>query len=143
LDETLWYTADWDLWLKISICSDTLYCPKPLSGFRIHLNSQTITRSSYPQDFRAQLNGVAHKYLALWDIPESSKKAIGRIADFSIEVNAAFANAFHGKSLNLPGLLISFLLLGPSGWYYYLQNSRILERVSARLKAQLKTRLKK
>lgn len=143
LDETLWYTADWDLWLKISACSDTLYYPKPLSGFRIHLNSQTITRSSYPQDFRAQLNSVAHKYLTLWDAPETSKKKIGKIVGFSIEVNTTFANAFHGTKPNLAGLLISFLFLGPLGWYTYLQNSRILERVSARLKARLKTRLKK
>jgi glycosyltransferase involved in cell wall biosynthesis len=143
LDETLWYTADWDLWLKISASSDTLYYPKPLSGFRIHLNSQTITRSSYPQDFRAQLNSVVHKYLALWDAPETSKKKIGKIADFSIEVNTTFANAFHGTKPNLAGLLISFLFLGPLGWYTYLQNSRIWERVSARLKARLKNRLEK
>lgn len=143
LNEVLWYTADWDLWLKISACSDTLYCSEPLSGFRIHLNSQTIMRSSYLQDFRAQLISVAHKYLALWNAPESFKKKIGRVADFSIEVNTTFADAFHEKKPNLSRLLISFLLLGPSGWHYYLKNSQIWERVSARLKARLKTRLKK
>lgn len=138
LDEVLWYTADWDLWLKISACSDTLYCSKSLSGFRIHLDSQTITRSSYLQDFHAQLKSVADKHLTLWDAPESCKKKIGRIADFSIEVNTTFANAFHKEKPNFRTLLISFFLLGPSGWHNYLQNSRIWERVSARLKARLK-----
>lgn len=143
LDETLWYTADWDLWLKISNCSDALYYPKPLAGFRVHLNSQTIARSSYLKDFRRQLESVVKKYFILWEAPDSLKKEIYKIAIFSIDVNTALAGTIHQKSSDLFGLLIAFLLLGPVGWYRYLENSRILERVAARLKARITTRFEK
>ncbi len=58
LDESLWYTADWDFWLKIATCGDALYYPKPLAGFRIHPGSQTVVRSSYLDDFEEQLTRV-------------------------------------------------------------------------------------
>jgi glycosyltransferase involved in cell wall biosynthesis len=143
LDEALWYTADWDLWLKISACSDTLYYPKPLSGFRIHLNSQTIARSSYLQDFRKQLESVVEKYFVGWDVPDSFKKEVYKIAVFSIDVNTTLASTIHKKKSHLFGLLIAFLLLGPMGCYRYFENSRIWERVTARLKARLITRFEK
>ncbi len=139
LDETLWYTADWDLWLKISACSDTLYYPESLSGFRIHDSSQTIKRSTYLQDFREQLENVAKKHLSVWDAPESTKRETEKIARFSIEVNSALAGAMHGTKPKVFELFSSFLLLGPSGWHRYLRDSRIWERVSARLKARLTT----
>ncbi len=142
LDETLWYTADWDLWLKISACSDTMYYPKPLAGFRVHPASQTVTRSLYLQDFRKQLENVLNKYFTLWDAPASSKKDVYKVAVFSIDVNTMLANTLHKRNFNFFGLFLAFLLLGPTGWYRYLENSRILERVTARLKAQLITRFK-
>jgi glycosyltransferase involved in cell wall biosynthesis len=135
LDETAWYTADWDFWLKIAACSDTLYYPKPLSAFRIHPNSQTIVRSSYLIDFRGQLERVATKHLALWEAPEYKKKEVRKIADFSIQMNSALAGALHGTKPSLVKLLTAFLSLGPSGWHRYFRDSRILERMSARLKA--------
>jgi hypothetical protein len=140
LDETLWYTADWDLWLKIANCGDSMYCPKPLSGFRVHLNSQTIVRSSYLQDFRKQLESVANKHFMLWDAPESLKKKNYKIAVFSVNVNTALAGTLHRENPGLFRLLINFLPLGPIGWYRYFINSRIWERVLARLKARLTTR---
>ena len=138
LDESLWYTADWDLWLKISARSDTLYYPKPLSGFRVHPNSQTIIRSSYPQDFKKQLETVFKKYFAIWNAPEDLKKEIHKVAIFSINVNTTLAGAFHQNNFNPIRLLIAFLQLGPSAWYRYFRNSRIWERVSARLKARVR-----
>ena len=140
LDESLWYTADWDLWLKISLFNDAIYSPNPLSGFRVHPNSQTIARSSYLQDFRKQLESVFDKYFILWEAPEKIKKEIYKIAIFSIDVNVALAGTLHGRGIDLLGLFIDFLLLGPRGGYRYIKNSRIWERVFARLKAQLITR---
>lgn len=140
LNEALWYTADWDLWLKIASCGDMLYFPKPLSGFRIHPSSQTIVRSSYQQDFRDQLESVAKKYLTTWDAPEPLKKRIDKIANFSIEVNTILASMIHGQKVNLFKLLASFFSLGFSGWYRYFRDSRLWERVTARLKIRLTTK---
>ena len=143
LDEELWYTADWDLWLKISSFSNALYYPEPLSGFRVHSSSQTIARSSYLKDFKEQLERVVIKYFALWEAPDIFKKETYKIAIFSIDVNTTLASTIHQNSINLFRLFLDFLLLGPTRWHRYLKNSRIRERVVARLKAQLITRAKK
>ena len=137
LDEQLWYTADWDLWLKLAFSGDTLYCPKPLSKFRIHPTSQTVLRSSYLQDFHNQLESVAEKYIKIWDVPQPLKRKISKISSFSIDVNTNLAGMIHDKKPDLLILFMSFLSLGFSGWYCYLRDSRIWERVAARLKTRL------
>jgi hypothetical protein len=138
LNELLWYTADWDFWLKIAAEGDALYYPKPLSGFRLHLGSQTIVRSSRQQDFRKQLETVANQHFSSWQTADSIKRRIRQVADFSIEMNIALAGTVHGQEINLLALMISFLKLGPLGGYRYIRDSRIWERVSARLKVQLR-----
>lgn len=140
LDDSLWYTADWDLWLKISTCSKTLYYPEPLSSFRVHLTSQTIARSSYLKDFRKQMKWVIKKHFTLWEAPDSLKKKIFKIAIFSFNLNALLAGTIHQKKTGLSRVLILFLRLGPAGWFLYLRNSRIFERVLARLRAQINIR---
>jgi glycosyltransferase involved in cell wall biosynthesis len=142
LDETLWYTADWDFWLKIAACGSSVYFPQPLSGFRVHPNSQTVVRSSGAQEFRAQLETVAAKHFNHWPAPESTKQRLKKVVRFSMEVNIALASAAHGQRTNVLSLLPSFLALGPSGGYRYLRDSRIVERVRARLKTQIRPRKK-
>jgi glycosyltransferase involved in cell wall biosynthesis len=139
LDENLWYTADWDFWLKIASCGATLYYPKPLSAFRVHPNSQTVLRSARLKDFQKQLEIVLEKHMELWDTTERVKRSTCQAARFSIEVNTTLAAKTHGEKINLFKLLYSFFVLGPLGWNRYLRDSRIWERVSARVKAQLIT----
>ena len=138
LDESLWYTADWDFWLKIARCGDTLYYPNPLSGFRIHPGSQTVMRSSSSQDFRDQLECVAERHFVLWPATERLKHKVRKVVDYSIEVNIALASAVHGQQTSPIALIISFVLLGPLGWIRYIRDSRLWERVSARLKIRLR-----
>lgn len=140
LDESLWYTADWDFWLKIAACGDSLYYPKALSAFRVHPSSQTVVRSSGSRDFREQLETVAMKHFTQWQAPERAKQRLKRVVYFSVEVNIALAEAAHGHQTNLLALLVAFASLGPSGWIRYIRDSRILERVSARLRAQITPR---
>lgn len=140
LEEDLWYTADWDFWLKIASYGDTVYYPKPLSGFRIHPNSQTIVRSSHIQDFQEQLEGVSHKHLTQWQAPAHIKKEVSKTASFSNKVNSTLAGTLHGEKLDLGALLLSFLMLGPTGWHRYFRDSRIWERAIARLRARLITK---
>jgi glycosyltransferase involved in cell wall biosynthesis len=84
LDETLWYTADWYFWLKLAQDGQIIYYPKPLSVFRIHSHSQTVTRSSYIQDFRQQLESVIDEHLEAWNTSSQTKSKIRKIANFSI-----------------------------------------------------------
>jgi glycosyltransferase involved in cell wall biosynthesis len=138
LDEQLWYTADWDFWLKIATSGQTIYYSKPLSAFRVHGGSQTVLRSSSLSDFRQQLELVVKKYWSSWQAPRSLKNSTFKIALFSIEINTALAAKIHGKKINFFQLIKQFFLLGMTGWFKYFYYSRIWERVSARLKTQLK-----
>jgi hypothetical protein len=80
---------------------------------------------------------VYEKHVSKWSAPEHRKKEINKIARFSIEVNTTLASFVHHRQLANLELAISFLMLGPGKAYRYVQVSRILDRVSARLKAQL------
>ena len=132
LNHELWYTADWDFWLKLAAQGDTCYIPKPLAAFRVHGDSQTIRRSSSVAEFRQQMRLVVDKHLST-----TSATKISRVAFFSAEVNTTLAAIVHGQSPNLFQLGIDFMMLGPMGWRRYWQDSRIQERISARLKAKL------
>ena len=134
LNEELWYTADWDFWLKLAAMGDTCYVAKPLAAFRVHGDSQTIRRSSSIAEFRQQMRLVVDKHL-----PAEISKEVTKVAWFSTEVNTTLAAMVHGKSPNLIKLTTDFMLLGPMGWRRYWQDSRISDRVSARLKAKLQT----
>jgi glycosyltransferase involved in cell wall biosynthesis len=137
LEEQLWYTADWDFWLKIAASGKTIYYPKPLAAFRVHGGSQTVLRSSSLSDFRGQLETVVKKYWQIWQAPRSRKNFILKIALFSVELNTALAAKIHGQKINLFELIKRFLFLGISGWFKYFYYSRIWERISSRLKARL------
>ena len=134
LSDELWYTADWDFWLKLAAVGNTCYVPKPLAAFRVHGDSQTIRRSSSIAEFRQQMRLVVDKHLA-----EGANKEVSKVAFFSTEVNTTLAAMVHGESPNLLKLALDFVLLSPTGWWRYWQDSRIQERISARLKAKLQT----
>ena len=134
LNNELWYTADWDFWLKLASVGNTYYIHQPLAAFRVHADSQTIRRSSSVAEFRQQMHSVVNKYLH----PDSTA-GVAKVAFFSTEVNTTLAAMVHGEATNLFKLATDFILLGPFGWQRYWQDSRIQERVSARLKAKLQT----
>ncbi|MEM8827969.1 MAG: glycosyltransferase [Cyanobacteria bacterium P01_G01_bin.19] len=134
LNSDLWYTADWDFWLKLASLGDCYYIPKPLAAFRVHGDSQTIRRSSSVAEFRQQMRLVVDSHLHT-----KPKSEVAKVAFFSTEVNTTLAAMVHGESPKLFKLGLDFLALGPAGWRRYWQDSRIQERVSARLKAKLQT----
>ena len=136
MDEQLWYTADWDFWLKLAALG-TVYLPEPLAAFRVHANSQTMLRSASLPQFQEQLHTVLEKHLNGWEASENVKQKTRQVAFFSTDVNTTLAAIIHGKKVNSLKLLSDFLSLGPDGWHQYLRDSRIRERVLARLKAKL------
>ena len=139
LNEKLWYTADWDFWLKLAASGDTIYYPQALAAFRVHPNSQTICRSSSVDNFSRQMRSVFEQHLTTWETDVNRKLKIRQVALFSTEVNTALAAMVHGEKTNLWKLGRDFVSLTPTGWYRYFRDSRIVERVSARLKAKLQT----
>jgi glycosyltransferase involved in cell wall biosynthesis len=130
MDESLWYTADWDLWLRLGREGAIRHVPSPLAAFRVHPDSQTVVRTDLA-DRRAQLEAVLGRHAAA--LPSAARRA----ARFSLEVNVALAALASGIPVSWSGLMGSFLRLGPWGLLRYLRDSRIFERVVSRARLKL------
>jgi len=135
LDESLWYTADWDLWLRLARAGRARFIAAPLAAFRVHAASQTMARARSSADFRQQLETVLHRHLSACDVASVTRwRGIQRTAEFSVAMNTALAGLARGERGGWWSLAIQFLGLRPTGWYRYLRDSRIVERVASRVR---------
>ncbi len=130
LDESLWFTADWDFWLKLSQAGSWVYCPEVLSGFRLHPLSQTVQSSSHSREHRMQFDKVLARYLSDVNLPQRTVQ----VARFSAELNIQLAECFHARRLPWAFLLLSGFRLGPRGWLEFYRASRIVERILPRMR---------
>ncbi len=137
LDETLWYTADWDFWLRLAAKGTTVYHPEVLAAFRVHPLSQTARGVARDGEMRQQIENALAKHLPAWEAAHPGRKDVSQAARMSLEVNHALAGCAHGRVPNLLSLTRHGLALGRAGWYRFLRDSRIVERVAARLKARI------
>jgi GT2 family glycosyltransferase len=136
LDEALWYSADWDFWLKLAAAGRTIYLAEALTAYRIHNHSMTWWRTDEQiAEQRRQLEQVLDWHSAVLEKRRPIRPAVRRAARFSVEVNTTLAAYAHRPGVPVIGLGARFLGLMPSGWHRYLRDSRIVERVSARLRA--------
>ena len=134
LDEALWFTADWDLWLRLGAMGPIRFIPETLSAFRVHLAAQTVTHPFHTGEWEQQLTTVFLRHFARWHGTGKRRARVEEAAMASVAVNAALAAASHGQPLPWKGPLLKLLALGPSGWRRYLRDSRIVQRVGSRLK---------
>ena len=137
IDEALWYTGDWDLYLKLARHGPFAYHAQALSGFRIHGQSLTVSGSRDPAAFESQMRGVLATHIQA--VSPSRREPVLRVADASIAVNTRLAAAMNGDraAANLAAAAGTALGLGPAMLYDYLRNSRLAERFSPRLRARL------
>ena len=129
LEESLWFTADWDLWFRLGRRQGIRYLTSPLAGFRVHRESQTMVRNDLA-DRRRQYEAVVERHL-----DGSSLQAL-RAARFSVEVNLALTASATGAPVSWRPLLGALSRLGPAGCARFLRDSRIIERVGARLQVR-------
>lgn len=137
LDESLWFAADWDLWIRLAGAGPTLYVPRPLSAYRIHRMSQTSTRGSDPAEIRAQYAAVAERHLRAWRARRGRASSEEEVARFSVRVNAFLASLAARRPEGLGPLASGLLRLGPAGLWRYVLHSRILQRVAAYARGRL------
>jgi len=130
MESALWYTADWDLWLKLATAGSAIYRSEVTTGFRVHGQSLTITGSRVSEDFEAQLQRVLDRHTTN-DHPRS------RLADASVRINVDLAEAASGSGWALLRVLRTMAALGPVSLVRYLRYSRLLERSLPRLRAGL------
>jgi hypothetical protein len=133
LDEKLWYTADWDIWLKLAAFGPVYYHDTVTVGFRIHGGSLTVTGSRDSADFAHQMQIVLDRHLGKLD---GGSKGLERAARASIAVNTALASASAGDVRGLLKAAGQVLRLGPAGIRRYLRDSRIVDRVVPRVRAK-------
>lgn len=133
LDESLWYTADWDLWLKLAAIGPTVYLPSILAAFRLHPQSQTARRSHTIDDFREQMREMMRRHFDAWPEADPARRdSVRRAARASVEVNVALAAAYHRQPVPITRPLSSLADLGVLHWRRFLNDSRLWERVFAR-----------
>jgi glycosyltransferase involved in cell wall biosynthesis len=135
MDEALWYTADWDLYLKLLAAGPVFYRNTPTTAFRVHGSSLTVSGSRDRSDFRQQMQEVLDRHSNL--VPPSELPRVRRRANASIVVNCALAQASSGSARALLHALVEVLSLGPAQALRYVRDSRILERALPRLRARL------
>lgn len=135
LDETLWYTADWDIWLKLAAAGPVLYHAENTCGFRIHGGSLSVTGGRHSADLEQQMRRVLDRHLPRLRSPSAG---VERAARASIAVNVALASASAGSVRGLREALSKVLRLGPAVTWRYLRDSRLVERVVPRVLARLK-----
>ena len=137
LDERLWYTADWKLWLHIASSFPCIYYPHPLSAFRIHPASLTVKGAADPVEFHRQMELVVKEFLPLLAKHSGNEDRVKRLADLSLTVNILLADMASGRPIEWGTLLRQLLTLSPLSWWRYIKYSRILERSMARVRAGL------
>jgi glycosyltransferase involved in cell wall biosynthesis len=134
LDENLWYTADWDIWLKLACSGPVVYHNAMTIGFRIHDGALTVTGSRDAADFRRQMETVLERHLSQ---AGGDVQSIEPTARASIAVNLALAAALAGDWHGLPHAAWQVCKLGPLGISRYLRDSRLRERMLARCWAKI------
>ncbi|MCI4678365.1 glycosyltransferase [Rhodoblastus acidophilus] len=136
LDETLWYTADWDIWLKLTAQGGARFHKEVATAFRVHGSSLTVTGSRDIADFVDQMRVVLDRHITL--LPENRRREIAPVCAASILVNEAVARASRGDASALLRATAATMKLGPRGVATYLRHSRLGERVSARVRAKMR-----
>lgn len=134
LDERLWYSADWDFWLKIAARGETLYSPLLLACFRVHGRSQTVAAAARPAEMRRQLEEVLHRHSGAAEGATVAPSAL-RAANLSIDLNCVLG----GRGRGWPRVLRRASALSRSEWHRFLRDSRLGERLGARIVGLLGT----
>jgi hypothetical protein len=139
LDPGLWYTADWDMWLKLAAAGPVYYHDQVTVGFRIHGGSLTMTGGNNIANFTDQMRTVLERHLPSVG---AHARQVELAARASISVNAALASASAGNCSGLLPAAWGICRLGPAGATRYWRYSRIAERLMPRLRAMLAGGLK-
>ena len=133
LDEDLWYTADWDIWLRLVATGPVRYHGEPTTAFRVHGGSLTMSGVQNVEGIAEQMHIVINRHLP--SLPGRGAR-VRRLAEASCGVNVALAAASAGNLEHLPAAAARLIRLGPVGIYRYFRDSRLVERLLPRVAAR-------
>jgi hypothetical protein len=136
MDPALWYTADWELWLRLAAAPRVVHVPRALAGFRLHRASQTVVRTGRSEEVREQLETVLARHGS--GVPSAAAAA----ARASAVINVALFARLHGDRIPAGELLRSLASLGPAGLWRLARDARLPERIGARARLAWRGRLR-
>ncbi len=143
MDESLWYFADWDFWLRLAATSTLCYCPKPLAGFRIHSHSQTARRTADVEEIGRQFDVTVNRALQLSAFPSVQRACTQRTLPFARAIYLFLLSGLHGGGgASRWQLCRAVLRAGPLGWIRYWRYSRLSDRLWPRFKLYFENRRK-
>lgn len=134
MDPSLWYTADWDLYLKLARAGDIAIRPEATTAFRIHGSSLTMTGSRTAGAVSEQLQAVLQRHGAWFGIEQDRQLRARTHA--SAAINCSLAKGAAGQSGWLLPILSNLFRLGPVNALRYLHEARLADRVLPRLRAR-------
>ena len=140
LDESLWYFADWDYWLRLAATATVCYVRTPLAHFRIHPHSQTANRTRELEEVGRQFDVTVKRALESAAFPVSQRACSMRVLPFARAMYLFLLAGLHGERAAVRLLWRSALRAGPYGWLRYWRYSRLPERLWPRLRLYLQAR---
>ncbi|MCE7797471.1 glycosyltransferase [Sphingobium sufflavum] len=135
MDHALWYTGDWDLYLKLARTGPIAVRARATTAFRVHGQSLTMTGSRDADALRGQFDRVLERHGPEFGLNRDRRLRARAMA--SVDINCGLAGTAAGQGGSLWPTLRRFLGLGPVDALRYLYESRILERAAPRLRARL------
>lgn len=136
MDESLWYTADWDFYLKLAAAGPVVYHSEALTAFRIHGSSLTVSGSRDAADFERQMQIVLDRHSG-----GRTNDRVMALARKSIAINTKLAIAAAGSRAALWSALTELLSLWPKQLLDYWHWSRFGDRVIPRVRLRLAGRM--
>lgn len=135
MDESLWFTADWDYWARLMEQGTTVYHDDPQTAFRIHSLSQTAQGSRNSEDFRAQYQAAIERTLRRAEAAGCRELSdVRRAAHWSCEMNVALAALAHRRPVAWRKFFRA-MPVSPRIWRRFFNSARFWDRTVARLRA--------
>jgi glycosyltransferase involved in cell wall biosynthesis len=136
MDGSLWYTADWDLWIKLAHAGDVGISPNATTAFRLHALSQTMQGARREHAMKAQVDAVRERHLPLVRDPRR-RDEIRRAGEFSSELNAFASAIVAGQPWPWRATTKSMLRAGFGGLRRFAKDARFFERSWSRIRVGL------
>lgn len=135
MDEGLWYTADWDMYLRLARQGPVYVRAETTTAFRLHGASLTMSGSRDLADFRAQQDRVVDRHADL--VPPACRRRQLRLARAAIATNVALSAASRREWRPALHAAAAVLALGPVDWARLLGQTRLIDRLLPRLRLSL------
>lgn len=131
MESDLWYTADWDLYLKLARQWPVAVGAGPTTAFRVHSRSLTMTGSRNAVSLRNQLDRVLERHGS-----QIGPRTL-RCARVSIAINCALAAAAKDDKAAALRAGVALLSLRPWELLRFLKDTRLFERLLPRARLWL------